>query len=415
MDTGAGLSRFYYNNWYRIGLFNLLLVATVGLLLRFKMAASLPWVNHKYFLHGHSHFAFSGWVSLVLMVAIVQRIHKDSIAAPPPAFRILLWMQLVSAYGMLLSFPFMGYAALSITFSTVSILVSYAFVWAVWKKCNAGVWGSKTAAFSIKAAMIFLVISSLGAFWLAFLMASHSGTQSLFFSALYFFLHFQYNGWFFFGILGLCLTMLPAGILQGHNRIHRGAQWMVAACVPAVTLSGLWMKVPGWLYGIAIASALMQLTAVFYAWKPIRENLPGFTTAFSKIEKNLLSVSAFAFLARVLLQALSTIPALSKFAFGYRPVVIGYLHLILLGCITMFLFTWLIGKNIWAERKKVANQGFVIFFIGFLLTEFTLMAQGLGYIGWTNIPYTNQMLLWAAVLLFAGLVLLNISAQTKKN
>src|SRR6188768_1410092 len=120
MDT-VNVEPGYYNKLYGIGLFNLLMVASVGLLLGFKMAASLPWVNHKFFLHGHSHFAFSGWVSLVLMVAIIQRIYKDSVTGPPPVFKIILRTQLISAYGMLLSFSVTGYAAISISFSTFSI------------------------------------------------------------------------------------------------------------------------------------------------------------------------------------------------------------------------------------------------------------------------------------------------------
>lgn len=48
---------------------------------------------------------------------------------------------------------------------------------------------------------------------------------------------------------------------------------------------------------------------------------------------------------------------------------------------------------------------------GFFLNELTLMGQGLGYIGWINIPYTNEVLLGAAAFLFTGLLLLNVSAQ----
>jgi hypothetical protein len=282
----------------------------------------------------------------------------------------------------------------------------------VWKKCTEAVWGSLTASISIKAGMIFMVISSLGAFWLALLMATHAPGQSYYFSALYFFLHFQYNGWFFFGILGLWLGMLPAGALNTSTGLHQGVVWMIAACVPAVALSGLWMKVPVWLYGIAVFAAFMQLGAVYLAWKPVRQMIPGLASGLSKTQKLLLSVSAFSFLVRIGLQALSTVPALSKFGFAYRPVVIGYLHLILLGCISLFLLAHLFGKNLWSSGKKAAHYGIIIFITGIFFTESTLMVQGLGYIGWINIPYTNDVLLGAAVLMFTGLLLLNIKART---
>jgi hypothetical protein len=402
-----------FNNWYRIGLFNLLLVSSVGLLLRFKMAASLPWVNHKYFLHGHSHFAFSGWVSLVLMTAIIQQIYQHNTDKPTSIFRGLLWLQLITAYGMLISFPFQGYGVVSITFSTLSILVSYVFVWTVWKKCTAITWGSNTAALSIRASLVFLVISSLGTFWLAFLMVTQAGTQSFFFSALYFYLHFQYNGWFFFAIVGLWLTMLPPGVFSSSNGLHKGIGWFIAACVPAVALSALWMKVPLGVYAISIVAVFMQFGSVFQVWKTIREYIPKFSLLLSGTQKVLLSISAFAFLFRISLQGLSTIPALSKFGFAYRPVVIAYLHLILLGTVTLFLFAWFIYKSVWAIRQKTAHIAILIFIVGFLFTEGMLLAQGLGYIGWTSIPYTNQTLLAAALLMFSGLLMLNISARTR--
>jgi hypothetical protein len=115
--------------FYRIAVFNLLLVAFIGSLLRFKMVASLPWVNHKYFLHGHSHFAFSGWISLVLMAAVAERIMQTRQYKQTGYLRNLLWIHLICAYGMLLTFPVWGYATIPIIFSTASILISYVFVW----------------------------------------------------------------------------------------------------------------------------------------------------------------------------------------------------------------------------------------------------------------------------------------------
>lgn len=408
VEKGTG----FFNQWYRIGLFNLLLVATIGLLLRYKMVASLPWADHKYFLHGHSHFAFSGWVSLIIMVGILQRIHTHSGQQIIKKFKPLLWLHLLTAYGMLVSFPIQGYGWVSISFSTLSIFISYAFVWMVWKNCNALIWGNKTAALSIKAALVFLVVSSFGAFWLAFLMATHSSTQSHFFTALYSFLHFQYNGWFFFGILGFWLTMLPSAELATKNRLHKGVVWMVAACVPAAALSALWMKVSAVVYAIAIVAAIMQLGGVILAWKSIRKGISILVTTLSTAEKWLLGLSGGAFLIRVVLQSLSTIPALSKFAFAYRPVVIGYLHLILLGCITLFLFAFLYGKNLWRAHARLMHVAFILFIAGFLGTEGTLMLQGFGYIGWISIPYTNEVLFTSAILLFSGAGLLFASSRT---
>lgn len=391
-----------FTGFYRIALFNLLLVAFIGSLLRFKMVASLPWVNHKYFLYGHSHFAFSGWISLVLMAAIAQRIVDTGNIQLAPFLKKILWIHLFCAYGMLLSFPVWGYAPIPIFFSTASIIVSYVFVVKAWHYCNAAIWGA-TAAMSVRAALAFLILSSFGAFGLAVLMASHAASQNLYFSALYFFLHFQYNGWFFFGITGLWVSQTTA---INTPLLHKGIKWLILSCFPAAVLSGLWMKVPFWVYGIAALTAIVQVAGTVMAAKGLKGGWQSIKTRFSTTEKWLLKLSGFAFLIRILLQTLSTIPALSKFAFAYRPVVIGYLHLILLGCITLFLLAFLYGKGFWQSHKRLAGTGILLFMLGFLGTEGTLMMQGLGYIGWISIPYMNEVLFASAILLFSGILVL---------
>ena len=57
--------------WLKISLFNLLLVALLGLLLRYKMGFDFAYFDHKFLLHSHSHFAFSGWITHTLMVLML--------------------------------------------------------------------------------------------------------------------------------------------------------------------------------------------------------------------------------------------------------------------------------------------------------------------------------------------------------
>ena len=106
--------------WCRIALFNLLLVASAGVLLRLKILTPLTWLNHKYMLHAHSHFAFAGWVSLFLMAAMIGNLPEKF----SKGYERILIAYTITAYGMLFSFPFQGYGAVSIIFSTLSVLVS---------------------------------------------------------------------------------------------------------------------------------------------------------------------------------------------------------------------------------------------------------------------------------------------------
>jgi len=57
--------------WINVALVNLVIVAGLGLLLRAKILFPLPLVDFRNTLHGHSHFAFSGWATLALLVLMV--------------------------------------------------------------------------------------------------------------------------------------------------------------------------------------------------------------------------------------------------------------------------------------------------------------------------------------------------------
>jgi hypothetical protein len=410
MESGG--DRFF-SKWYKLGLFNLLLVALIGVLLRYKILASLPVLNHKFFLYAHSHFAFSGWVSLMLMAAIMQQVYNAGYASILPAARKILIAHIISAYGMLLVFPLQGYAPLSVAFSTISIFISYYFVFWVWRFCKIEVWG-RFAGVSIKAALIFLLVSSLGAFWLAVLLMGHSNSQSLYFSALYFFLHFQYNGWFFFAIAGLWLCTVETKSIKANRRLQKGIRYLMIACFPAVILSGLWMPLPAWVYWISVAAVFIQLYAVYLITGTFKKFQFPLFSRVSVYGKWLFGISVISFFLRILLQSLSVFPQLGKYAFAYRPVVIGYLHLILIGSISFFLIGYLIDKKLWVPFSIWVKVGVIILIVGFLLTECTLMMQGLGYIGWVSIPYTREMLFFSAVTLFSGILVLFITSVYKR-
>ena len=100
---------FYLQRWIKICLFNLLIVATIGVLLRYKIAFSLPFIDQKHLLHGHSHFAFAGWITQALMVLLVAYLAKQQGENIFKKYRFILNANLFTAFGMLVTFPFQGY------------------------------------------------------------------------------------------------------------------------------------------------------------------------------------------------------------------------------------------------------------------------------------------------------------------
>lgn len=386
--------------WCRIALLNLLLVATAGVLLRFKTIFSLPWLNYKFLLHGHSHFAFAGWVSMFLMAALIGNFP----VAMAKKYERLFLLNALAAYGMLASFPFQGYGAVSISFSTLSVFISWWFAYLCWKDYSSQS-GSKLAARLTHWALAFLVLSSAGTFYLAFLMATKVNHPDLYFGAVYFYLHFQYNGWFFFTILALVLGRLPV-VLQ--DRLRPVLQVLAIATIPAWVLSALWMRLPTWMYLTACIAAIVQLyaylrmVALVFSGKAFQSVVPAV--------RFLWVLSLIALSVKFLLQTGSIFPALSQYAFAYRPVVIGYLHLVLLGFVSLFNFGWMMHHGLIRLRTGILPAAAWLFLAGFLLTELTLMAQGITAMFFVHIPYTNEFLLVAAFCLFFALIGLNLNA-----
>jgi hypothetical protein len=390
--------------WLQIAFLNLTIVAAIGVILRYKIAFSFPFVDQKHLLHGHSHFAFSGWVSQALMALVISRLSSSRRTDLFKRYNWILWGNLICAYGMLVSFPLQGYGLFSITFSTCSLLISYcfaAYLWSDIKRCE-----HKKVCFSwFNAGALFNVLSSLGAFALAYMMATKNLHQNWYLAAVYFFLHFQYNGWFMFAILGLLFERIEdARVLPATLRsIFR---LFVFACVPTYFLSALWMPMPRIVYILVVLSAVTQIVGWIWSISIIRSNQKIFKQQLHSAPYLIISLSLVALTIKLLLQLGSTIPSLSTLTFGFRPIVIGYLHLVLLGVISLFITGYSMSIGIMAESPR-SKSGIAIFISGIILNEIALMIQGAMAIGYVVVPYINETLLAIAIVMFLGVFMLN--------
>ncbi len=401
---------FYLQRWLKICLFNLLIVATIGVILRYKIGFSLPFIDQKHLLHGHSHFAFAGWITQALMVFLVAYLAKKQGENIFKKYRLILNANLVTAYAMLIAFPIEGYGLYSIIFSTLSIFVSYAFAIMYWKDLNR-LTEKNISAYWFKAAVAFNALSSAGAFALAFMMFSKIIHQNWYLAAEYFYLHFQYNGWFFFACMGLINTIVSAN--APSVILKRIFILFAAAVLPAYFLSTLWMPIPLWVYILVIASALAQILGWIYMLGSIKKQAFVLNKMIPAIAKWLLVFSAIALSIKLLLQLGSTIPSLSDLAFGFRPIVIGYLHLVLLGIITLFILGYMFATGAIVINKKT-NAGGGIFAAGIIINEVFLMTQGVASLYYINIPFINEALLIAAIIMFTGLLILVTAKKIKK-
>lgn len=403
---------FSFRPWIQIALINFCVVAFAGIIMRFKINFSLPWVNQKYFLHGHSHFAFTGWVTLALMVLMVDYLRKQDISANYTNYNRILLANCLAAYGMLFSFIVQGYALFSITFSTLSIFISYLFIFNFWRDLNKAKDKSYASTW-FKTAMVLWSISSLGAFSLAYLTANRIMVQDYYFAAIYFFLHFQYNGWFLFACFGLLFSYLSKKNTLPLITNRKLFIVMTATVGPTYLLSILWLKLPAALRLTADIAGVLQLLVLIYIVRLlplVKKNIP---LNFSKTTGYLWSMVFIAFIIKIILQLLSIVPFLSGYAFGFRPIVIGYLHLSFLGIISFFILGY-INQELSEMKRPLSKTGLWIFVAGVLVQELILMFQGLEVIEFKPLRYADMILFYASIAMGIGLIWTTLSVKKDK-
>lgn len=166
--------------------------------------------------------------------------------------------------------------------STLSIFVSYAFAIVVWRDLNRLPFNS-VSHYWFKAALIFNAISSLGTFSLAFMMASKMMNQNFYLAAVYFFLHFQYNGWFFFACMGLLHAYMVKKKIAPSFKNSKTIFWLFfSAAIHGYFLSALWLPIPQWIYISVVVAAVLQCAAYAMLLKHIINIKQKLTVTFSK-------------------------------------------------------------------------------------------------------------------------------------
>src|SRR2546422_17238 len=128
------------------------------------------------------------------------------------------------------------------------------------------------------------------------------------------------------------------------------------SCIPAYLLSALWLPIPKWAYVVVVVAAFSQLGGWILTLQHVREQFSFIQSAITSNVRWIWLLTCIALSIKLLLQLGSTIPSLSTMAFGFRPIVIGYLHLVLLGIISLFLLGFMIAeKQIPLTNKSLAG------------------------------------------------------------
>ena len=120
-----------------------------------------------------------------------------------------------------------------------------------------------------------------------------------------------------------------------------------------------------------------------------------------------LSMSFFAI--KLLLQSFTIIHSINILVFGNRPAIMGFLHMVFLGFVTLFILGYMAQKNLLNIRIFFTRVALILFTIAILINEALLITQGMGTIFITGTAIYQWLLWYAGILLLAGSIFIGIS------
>jgi hypothetical protein len=134
-----------------------------------------------------------------------------------------------------------------------------------------------------------------------------------------------------------------------------------------------------------------------------------YTFKTQRLAHTLIVLSLVSFAIKMLLQTGTIIPALRNAVFGYRPIIIGFLHLVFLGFVTFFILSDFLVAGIFAPQKKFSATAIIFFAAAIIINETILLINGLGLMFYSTNPIYPWLLWGAAILLLIGATLMLIA------
>ncbi|MEZ4809011.1 MAG: hypothetical protein R2819_01510 [Allomuricauda sp.] len=387
-----------YQRHIRVAMVYFAIAALLGILLRFYPIIPFDF-NYRYVVHAHSHIALLGWVYVALTTLIhCSFVKKDSSSK---RYGTIFWATQITLVGMLLTFPFQGYALFSIIFSTLFLIVSYVFFHHFSKHIDPK-FGNSNALKCIKAALWYMVISSFGPWALGVIMAT-LGAQSIWYRlAIYFYLHFQYNGWMFLALIGLFLfAMERCGTAIPQKSFMRFFWIFNAGVVLTFFLSTLWTRPSPGFYVLGGIGALAQCCAFVLLWVLAKKG--NLVQQLSIIQYLLLRTVMVLVTIKIILQLLTSLPYFAQMAVIHLDLTIGYLHLTFLGVISMGLFFFMDHFGLF----RITKRPFLLYVLGFLITESLIFYKGLAaWKHWVVFNRYTEILAWGSLFIPLGLLIM---------
>lgn len=322
-------SHNFVRRWMGSALVFLFIASILGLLMRVKVLTGNPALPYKNLLHAHSHTALLGFGFLLILGAYLYLVIPQTLSIK--RYSRLMLAYVLAGVGMVGSFLYQSYGPISITFSTIIMLVAYTMVYRFLKDYKHAPPDHKNPL--IKWSLYWFYISTLGIWAVGPVTAVLGRTHELYFLSIQFFLHFQFNGWFTLSILGLLVYLAKR---QGLDyKVHNGGFWLLN--IGLVLMYFLSVTVVSELpifFILTSLGAIFQIVAYYLLLKPVITHLY-IVMDFQRWTSRLLFIGIGCLILKVLLQSLVVYPSLAIISYSVREFIVGYVHLILLGGMTL--------------------------------------------------------------------------------
>ena len=383
----------------KISLFNLTCASILGCIMRLAFVTELTSINYKYILHAHSHIAMLGWVYLALFTLLIA-VFLDKKANTNPLYGRLFWLTQVSVLGMLIAFPLQGYATWSIFFSALHVCLSYIFAFRFLKDLRSqgpASPASRLARWSI----IWMLVSTLGLWALGPIKALGLGTTIWYHLAIQFFLHFQFNGWFVFALLALLFkSREDKSEMVDPQKFKRFFTLLLISCPLTFALAVAWSTPKLSIFLVNSLAVILQLASVFFLLLTLGSSS---WWHFFRQKLTLIELALAMFVLKCVIQAVVVIPSIAEVAYTIRNFVLGFLHLLLLGSISLGLLALANNRGVIDLFRSSTRIALVLFIAGFAITEILLFVQGAMFWGSLGlIPYYYEILFISSLLLPIG-------------
>jgi len=381
-----------------------LITSIFSLILRYipLSEGNIEW-NYQYILQTHSHLAFLGWVYNCIFLLTVKQypnlFQKTKILNFDLLFIIFQICILFISVGLMI----WGYKVLAITFLSLHSL--FTIIFAV--KFNRYADENKPGTYLLKLAFIMMGVSYVGTLLLGPLSAMGLKGSNYYYSAIYFYMHFQYNGFFLFAVIGLLLNFwkqININVLITKKQINL----LLLSVILTYSISILFAKIHFIISIIAVLSSLFQIYIVLNIYL---QNKDKFKLRFQDLQSKLIIyLVLLLFISKLIAQVVS--PLLPDSIASNRNIIIVFLHLNFLGIITPLLLYFI---DVYFVKSVIFRNFILVYISAIILNEISIILSQFNILSQYELYYSYLITTAFIFLLILNLNLINLFEKSKYN